>query len=69
MKKRRKENKIKGLVKLLVQSLLLTGLLLGAISLLGLFVEWSCADSGRYFLVMLILGYGLYKIFKSEFDN
>lgn len=69
MKKRKKENKLKVAIKMLVQSLLLTGLLLGIIALIGNFVEWSCADSGRYFLVMLILGYVLYRMFKSEFDN
>lgn len=69
MRKRKKENKLKVVIKTLVQSLLLTGLLLGVIALIGNFVEWSCADGGRYFLVMLILGYVLYRIFKSEFDN
>lgn len=69
MKKRKKENKLKVAIKMLVQSLLLTGLLLGIIALIGNFVEWSCADGGRYFLVMLILGYVLYRIFKNEFDD
>lgn len=69
MRKRKKENKLKVAIKTLVQSLLLTGLLLGVIALIGNFVEWSCADGGRYFLVTLILGYVLYRIFKSEFDN
>ena len=69
MRKRKKENKLKVAIKTLVQSLLLTGLLLGIIALIGNFVEWGCADGGRYFLVMLILGYVLYRIFKSEFDD
>ena len=69
MKKRKKENKLKVAIKTLVQSLLLTSLLLGIIALIGNFVEWNCADGGRYFLVIVILGYVLYRMFKSEFDN
>ena len=69
MKERKKENKLKVAIKRLVQSLLLTGLLLGIIALIGNFVKWSCADYGRYFLVIVILGYVLYRMFKSEFDN
>lgn len=69
MKKRKKENKLKVAIKRLVQSLLLTGLLLGIIALIRSFVEWSCTDGGRYFLVIVILGYVLYRMFKSEFDN
>lgn len=69
MEKRKKENKLKVAIKTLVQSLLLTGLLLEVITLIGNFVEWNCADGGRYFLVIVILGYVLYRMFKSEFDN
>lgn len=68
-RKNKKANKIKEIIKMLIESAILAIVVIGIFTLLGNFVEWTCADGGRFALVMVIMAYGLYRIFKAEFGE
>lgn len=66
---RRKENKIVRGIKTLVQGILGTIIILGIFAMLGMSVEWVCADKGRFILAIFIFSYILYRIYKNEFED
>lgn len=57
------------LIKLVIGSILLLGVILGVIWLIEAIVEWTCVDMGRTTLFMLIMIYTIYKLIKEEFDK
>lgn len=57
------------LIKLVIGSILLLGVILGVIWLIEAIVEWTCVDMGRTALFMLIMIYTIYKLIKEEFDK
>lgn len=60
---------MKKLVKLLLGSMLLLGIILGAICLIQAIVNWTCADIGRFILFIGIMVYVIYKLMRKEFDE
>lgn len=57
------------LIKLVIGSILLLGVILGVIWLIEAIVEWTCVDMRRTALSMLIMIYTIYKLIKEEFDK
>lgn len=57
------------LIKLVIGSILLLGVILGVIWLIEAIVEWTCVDMRRTALFMLIMIYTIYKLIKEEFDK
>lgn len=58
--------------KILVNLLLVAigmGLLLGTIWTIGFIANWLMADTGRFILGLIIIGYGLYRAFINEFGE
>ena len=60
---------MKDLLKNLIGGAVGAVIVLGIFALIGWFVEWTCADMGRFVLVIGILVYVLYRFFKSEFSE
>lgn len=60
---------MKNFVKTLIRTIILGVMVLTPIALIGWLVEWACADSGRYVLVMGIIGYIVWKAFLKEFGE
>lgn len=60
---------MKKLVKLLLGSILLLGIVLGAICLIQAIVNWTCADMGRFILFISIMVYIIYRLIRKEFDE
>jgi len=56
------------LINVLV-GVVLVGVILGVINLLGAVANWLMADTGRYILGMVILGYVVIKMIKKELDK
>lgn len=56
-------------VKRIIGSIILVGVILGAISLIGNIINWLCADMGRYGLGLVIMGYVAYRMIKKEFGE
>lgn len=68
-KMKKRENKIVRGIKTLVQGILGTIIILGIFTMLGISVEWICADKGRFVLAIFIFSYILYRIYKNEFED
>lgn len=68
-KMKKRENKIVKGLKMLVQGIIGTVIILGIFAMLGMSVEWVCADKGRFILAMFIFSYILYRIYKNEFED
>lgn len=68
-KMKKRENKIVRGIKTLVQGIVGTSLIIGILTLLGMSVEWICADKGRFILAIFIFSYILYRIYKNEFED
>ena len=68
-KMKKRENKIVKGIKMLIQGIIGTILIIGIFAMLGMSVEWVCADKGRFILVMFIFSYILYRIYKNEFED
>lgn len=68
-KMKKRENKIVKGLKMLVQGIIGIVIILGIFAMLGMSVEWVCADKGRFILVMFIFSYILYRIYKNEFED
>ena len=68
-KMKKRENKIVRGIKTLVQGIVGTSLIIGILTLLGMSVEWVCADKGRFILAIFIFSYILYRIYKNEFED
>lgn len=60
---------MKELVKRIIGIILVVGIVLGIAKVVGLSVEWLCADKGRYILAIGILSYIAYRFFKIEFGE
>lgn len=68
-KMKKRENKIIKGLKMLVQGIIGTILIIGIFTMLGMSVEWVCADKGRFILAIFIFSYILYRIYKNEFED
>lgn len=60
---------MKRLVREIIVSIILVGILLGIIWLLGTLVNWLCVDRGRFVLGMIILIYAIYRQLREELDK
>lgn len=60
---------MKKLLKNLIGGAVGATIILGVFALLGWFVEWTCADMGRFVLVIGIFSYIFYKMLKEELDR
>lgn len=56
-------------IKFMLQVLVLGSVILGIIGIVNFIIEWGCADTGRYVLLMGIFSYIIYRMFKEEFDR
>lgn len=68
-KMKKRENKIVKGIKMLVQGIIGTIIILGIFAMLGMSAEWVCADKGRFILAIFIFSYILYRIYKNEFED
>lgn len=59
---------MKKLVGLLLGSMITTAIVIGVLSMINWFIDWVCADQGRYILAMIILGYVIAKMIKKELE-
>lgn len=60
---------MKNLLKNLIGGAVGAMVVLGIFALIGWFVEWACADIGRFVLVIGIFSYIAYKMLKDELDK
>lgn len=68
-KMKKRENKIVKGIKMLIQGIIGIILIIGIFAMLGMSVEWVCADKGRFILAIFIFSYILYRIYKNEFED
>ena len=59
---------MKKLVGLLLGSTIATATVMGILGAINWFIDWVCADQGRYILTMIILGYVIAKMIKKELE-
>ncbi|MBQ2884957.1 MAG: hypothetical protein IJE43_14500 [Alphaproteobacteria bacterium] len=59
---------MKKLVGLLLGSVIATAIVMGVLSMISWFIDWACADQGRYILAMIIIGYVVAKMIKKELE-
>ena len=60
---------MKDLLKNLIGGAVGAVIVLGIFALIGWFVEWTCADIGRFVLVIGIFSYIAYRMLKDELDK
>lgn len=60
---------MKKLLKNLIGGAVGATIILGVFALLSWLVEWACADTGRFVLVIGIFSYIFYKMLKEELDR
>lgn len=60
---------MKKIVKMLLGTIVLGAIIVGALGVIGFVSEWLMEDNGRYLLGMGILGYIVYRCFKAEFGD
>lgn len=59
---------MKKLVGLLLGSAVFTAIIMGILGAINWFIDWACADKGRYILSMIIIGYVVVKMIKKELE-